>query len=65
VVVATIDAAKVYQAAGAIPQNINFAIKADYLLSLAAMLPEGSLSSRTTAFSPEKASQCVAIIRAW
>jgi S1-C subfamily serine protease len=65
VVVATLDAGKVYQAASAIPQNVNFAIKADYLLSLAAMLPGGSLGSRTTAFSPEKASQCVAIIRAW
>jgi S1-C subfamily serine protease len=65
VVVATLDAAKVYQSASAIPQNVNFAIKADYLLSLAAMLPSGSLGSRTTAFSPEKASQCVAIIRAW
>lgn len=65
VVVATLDAAKVYQAASAIPQNVNFAIKADYLLSLAAMLPSGSLGSRTTAFSPEKAAQCVAIIRAW
>jgi S1-C subfamily serine protease len=65
VVVATLDAVKVYQAASAIPQNVNYAIKADYLLSLTAMLPVGSLGSRTTAFSPEKASQCVAIIRAW
>ena len=65
VVVATLDAAKVYQAASAIPQNVNFAIKADYLVSLTAMLPGGSLGSRATAFSPERASQCVAIIRAW
>jgi S1-C subfamily serine protease len=65
VVVATLDAGKVYQAASAIPQNVNFAIKADYLLSLTAMLPGSSLGSRTTGFSPEKASQCVAIIRAW
>ncbi len=65
VVVATLDAGKVYQVASAIPQNVNFAIKADYLLSLAAMLPGASLGSRTTGFSPEKASQCVAIIRAW
>ena len=39
VVVATLDAAKVYQIASAIPQNVNFAIKSDYLLNLAAMLP--------------------------
>lgn len=65
VVVATLDTAKVYQAASAIPQNVNFAVKADYLLSLAAMLPAGSLGHRTTAFSPEKAAQCVAIIKVW
>jgi len=66
VVVATLDAGKVYQVADAIPQNVNFAIKADYLLSLIAMLPgDASVGSRTTGFSPEKASQCVAIIRAW
>jgi len=66
IVVATLDAGKVYQAASVIPQNVNFAIKVDYLLNLFAMLPTGdSLAPRTTAFSPEKASQCVALIRAW
>jgi len=65
VVVATLDAAKVYQIASAIPQNVNFAIKSDYLLNLAAMLPTGSLGSRTTTYSPEKAAQCVALVRAW
>jgi serine protease Do len=65
IVVATLDAAKVYRAANALPQNVNFAIKSDYLLNLFAMLPGESLASRTTAFSPEKAAQCVAIIRAW
>jgi S1-C subfamily serine protease len=65
VVVATLDAAKVYQAASALPQNVNFAIKADYLLSLVAMLPGESPALRATAFSPEKAAQCVALIHAW
>jgi serine protease Do len=65
VVVATLDAGRVYQAASALPQNVNFAIKADYLLNLLAMLPGESLASRKTAFSSEKAAQCVAIIRAW
>jgi len=65
IVVATLDAVKAYQLSSAIPQNVNFAIKADYLLSLAAMLPNDSLASRTTVFSPEKAAQCVAIITAW
>ena len=66
VVVATLDAAKAYQISSAIPQNVNYAIKADYLLSLVSMLPAGdALAPRTTVFSPEKAAQCVAIIRAW
>ncbi|MGC2325226.1 MAG: serine protease, partial [Candidatus Sulfotelmatobacter sp.] len=66
IAVATLNPAKEYQEQGALPQNVNFAIKADYLLSLASMLPAGdALASRTTTFSPEKAAQCVAIIRAW
>jgi len=65
IVVATLDAATTYKLSGALPQNINYAIKADYLLSLVAMLPGDALASRTTAFSPDKAAQCVAIIRAW
>ena len=65
VVVATLDAGRVYQEANAIPQNVNFAIKADYLLNLLAMLPGETHASRTTTFSPENATQCVAIIRAW
>jgi S1-C subfamily serine protease len=65
VVVATLDAAKVYQAASALPQNVNFAIKTDYLLNLLAMIPSESLAARTTTFSPEKAAQCVAIVSAW
>lgn len=65
VVVATLDPAKIYQAASAIPQNVNFAIKADYLLNLAAMVPGFAPAQRTTGFSPDKASQCIAIVRAW
>jgi serine protease Do len=65
IVVATLDAARVYQSASALPQNVNFAVKADYLLSLFAMLPGEALAPRTTSFTPEKAAQCVAIIRAW
>jgi S1-C subfamily serine protease len=65
VVVATLDAARVYQAASAIPQNVNYAIKTDYMLNLLAMLPGESPATRATAFSPEKAAQCVAIIHAW
>jgi serine protease Do len=65
IVVATLDAGKVYQAVSSVPQNVNFAIKADYLLNLVGMLPNESLGARTTAFSAEKAARCVAIISAW
>jgi S1-C subfamily serine protease len=65
VVVATLDVGKVFQAANAIPQNVNFAIKGDYLLSLLAMIPGESPATQATAFSPEKASRCVGLIRAW
>jgi S1-C subfamily serine protease len=66
IAVATLNPAKEYQEQGALPQNVNFAIKADYLSSLVSMLPASDApASRTTAFSPEKAAQCVAIIRAW
>jgi S1-C subfamily serine protease len=65
IVVATLDAVKLYAVAGAFPQNVNWAIKSDYLLSLIDMLPNESPSSRTTAFSPEKAAKCVVAIKAW
>ena len=64
VVVAILDAAIVFQAAHAIPQNVNFAIKSDYLLNLLAMVPGDPPSRRATAFSAEKAAKCVAIVRA-
>jgi S1-C subfamily serine protease len=66
VVVATLDAGKLYQVASALPQNVNWAIKSDYLLNLVRMLPgQDSVSRRETAFTPEKAAGCVAIISAW
>ena len=65
IVVATLDAVKLYAMAGAFPQNVNWAIKSDYLLNLIGMLPNESPSSRTTAFSPEKAAKCIVAIRAW
>lgn len=63
IVVAALDAAKLYAAAGALPQNVNWAIKSDYLLNLLSMLPGESPMPRTTTFSPEKAAKCVAIVR--
>jgi hypothetical protein len=65
VVVATLDAGKLYQSASAIPQNVNWVIKSSYLLNLYSMLPGQSPAARTTAFSPDKAAGCVAIITAW
>ena len=65
IVVATLDAAKLYQIASILPQNVNWAIKSDYLLNLVGMLPDqNSISRRETAFTPEKAARCVAIISA-
>jgi S1-C subfamily serine protease len=65
VVVASLDAAKAFQLTNAIPQNVNWAIKSDYLLSLAEMLPDQTLPTRSTPFSPEKAAGCVALVTAW
>ena len=65
IVVASLNEASTYKFSGALPQNVNYAIEADYLLSLVAMLPGDDSDSPTTAFSPDKAAQCVAIIRAW
>lgn len=65
IVVATLDAGKLYAMEGILPQNVNWAVKSDYFLTLLGMLPNESLSSRTTAFSPEKAAKCVATIKAW
>jgi hypothetical protein len=65
VVVATLDAAKAYQLTSAIPQNVNWAIKSDYLLNLAGMIPDAKLASRTATFSAEKAAACIALVKAW
>jgi S1-C subfamily serine protease len=65
VVVATLDAAKAFQSTSAIPQNVNWAIKSDYLLSLVAMIPDASLPDRKVPFSPEAAAACIAIVSTW
>ena len=47
IVVAMLDAKFFYENLDTIPQNVNFAIKADYLINLISMLPEGpSILSR-------------------
>jgi len=56
IVLASLDAKFFYENLDTIPQNVNFAIKSDYLISLISMLPEndstlsrkGSLQDRTT-----------------
>ena len=40
IVVATLNARYFYENADIIPQNVNFAVKSDYLLNLSSMLPE-------------------------
>ena len=65
IVVATLDAGVVFQNARALPQNVNFAVKADYLRNLISMMPGDQIGTRTIPFSPDKAAQCVALISAW
>lgn len=56
IVLASLDAKFFYENLDTIPQNVNFAIKSDYLISLISMLPEndstlsrkGSLQDKTT-----------------
>jgi S1-C subfamily serine protease len=49
IIVSSLNARYLYENAGIIPQNVNFAIKADYLRSLVAMLPESNgILGRTT-----------------
>lgn len=65
IVIARLDDAKAYQMSSAVPQNVNFAIKADYLRNLVGMLPGETPGTRTTAFSPDKAARCIALVTAW
>jgi len=65
IVVATLDAAKAFYLTSAIPQNVNWAIKSDYLLSLVGMIPDASLPDRKVPFSPEAAAACIALVSAW
>ena len=47
VILASLDAKFFYERLDTIPQNVNFAIKSDYLVSLISLLPEGdSILSR-------------------
>jgi hypothetical protein len=64
IVEATLDAGRVYKTANALPQNVNFAVKSDYLLNLLAMLPEEKLTPTTAKFSVEGAASCVGLIQA-
>jgi len=52
VVVASINAKYLFEKIDIIPQNINFAIKSDYLLNIISMLPEGNrIISRSSKLS--------------
>jgi S1-C subfamily serine protease len=59
VVVATIDAAYLYQYTEALPQNVNFAIKADYLINLIEMLPDRQDERTRKSTGVEDMSRCV------
>jgi S1-C subfamily serine protease len=64
IVVATLDAAALYSKVGALPQDVNWAVKSDYLLNLLSMLPDQPPPQRSGVFLPEKAAGCVVLIRA-
>jgi hypothetical protein len=64
VVVASLDAVKAYELTSAIPQNVNWAIKSDYLLNLLEMIPNEKLPPRVGNFSPDKAAACVGLVTA-
>ncbi len=65
IVVASLDAAKAFQLTDAIPQNVNWAIKSNYLLNLVGMIPDAALPPRAVAFSADKASACIALVTVW
>jgi serine protease Do len=65
IVVATLDAGYLYRTERALPQNVNWAVKSDYLLNLLNMIPNEMPASPTMTFSPETAARCVATISAW
>jgi S1-C subfamily serine protease len=65
IVVASLDAAKAFQLTNSFPQNVNWAIKSDYLLSLLEMIPDAKIPDRTGTFSPESASACIALVNTW
>lgn len=59
VVVSSLSARYLYAVLEAIPQDVNFAVKADYLLSLLGMLPEGYVQRTSKRASPDEVARCV------
>jgi len=55
IVVSSLNAKYFYENAGIIPQNVNFAIKIDYLKNIISMLPEGDeILKRKSLLKPDK-----------
>lgn len=63
VVVSKVSAQNFYAATGDIPQNINYAVKADYLLNLMNMLPETPSTEYIEEQSPQEISKCIGLLR--
>jgi S1-C subfamily serine protease len=53
-----------YQLTSSLPQNVNFAIKADYLLSLVYMLPNKPKINVKKLADPSEVAGCVGVVRA-
>ena len=53
ITMASLDAANTMQITGAIPQNVNFAIKSSFILNMMAMVPESLISSTGIVVTPK------------
>ena len=63
IIVSTLSPAFQYKMTETLPQNINFAIKADYLLNLMEMLPQRPQIAVSRKAGATAASKCVAVVR--
>ena len=63
IVVSTFGSVYLYQLTGTLPQNVDFAIKADYLINLLEMLPETTPAKESVDFNIESIAICGVVLR--
>jgi len=64
VVIARLNDSKLFELTGSIPQNVNFAVKSDYLLNLTRMLPDFTGEPEAPSTDPSVIARCVVYIEA-